>query len=87
MLHGGHLYLTASIIDTSQIALSIRDTGTGMSPNTQKKIFDPLFTTKDKGIGLGLAISKNLIEINGGHITVDSIPDQGSTFTLTLPTA
>jgi signal transduction histidine kinase len=49
------------------------------------KLFEPLFTTKTKGIGLGLAVSQRLIEANGGRIEARSEPDQGSTFTIFLP--
>ena len=48
-------------------------------------LFEPLFTTKPKGIGLGLAISKSLIEANGGHIIVESIEGEGSTFRVNFP--
>jgi signal transduction histidine kinase len=68
-----------------QIKLLFTDTGIGMSPKTMAQIFEPLFTTRAKGIGLGLSVSKNLIEVNGGGIQVESIEGQGSTFTLLLP--
>ena len=51
------------------------------------KIFEPLFTTRAKGIGLGLAISRNLVEGNGGSIEVESETGKGSTFTVRLPLA
>jgi signal transduction histidine kinase len=52
-----------------------------------EKIFEPLFTTRAKGIGLGLAVSRNLVEANGGSIKVESQVGEGSTFTVWLPLA
>jgi len=50
------------------------------------KIFEPLFTTRARGIGLGLAVSRSLVEANGGSMEVESEVGQGSTFTVILPT-
>ncbi|OGO32406.1 MAG: hypothetical protein A2Z29_02345 [Chloroflexi bacterium RBG_16_56_11] len=61
------------------------DTGCGIPAENLEKIFEPLFTTKPKGIGLGLAISKRLIEQNGGKIEVISQLGKGATFTVKLP--
>jgi signal transduction histidine kinase len=69
------------------IELKVADTGHGISLETRAKIFEPLYTTKAKGIGLGLAVSKNLVEVNGGTIEVKSTEGQGSTFSLMLPAA
>jgi PAS domain S-box-containing protein len=67
------------------VAISVRDTGVGITPENMKKLFEPLFTTKPKGIGLGLAVSKKLIEANGGQIEAESEAGVGTTFTLSLP--
>lgn len=69
----------------SLVSISIADTGCGIPPENMDKLFEPLFTTKLRGIGLGLAIAKNLVEANGGHIEVKSQEGQGSTFTVYLP--
>ena len=67
------------------VAIAVKDTGSGVMPENMKKLFEPLFTTKPKGIGLGLAVSQKLAEANGGRIEVQSEPGQGSTFSLYLP--
>jgi PAS domain S-box-containing protein len=67
------------------VVLSIKDTGSGITAENMKKIFEPLFTTKTKGIGLGLAVSRKLIEANRGRIEVESEPGQGCMFRLYLP--
>ena len=82
---GGNLTISSKP-DKGYVNLSIADTGFGISPKNLKKIFEPLFTTRAKGIGLGLAVSKSLLEANGGNFHVESKEDEGSTFTITLPT-
>jgi sensor domain CHASE-containing protein len=62
------------------------DTGIGMSRETLEKIWSPLFTTKAKGMGFGLPITKRLVEAHGGSISVASAPGKGTTFTVTVPT-
>jgi len=68
------------------VSVSIADTGCGIPEENMEKIFEPLFTTRAKGIGLGLAVSKNLVEANRGSVEVESQEGQGSTFTVILPT-
>ncbi|MBS7621985.1 hybrid sensor histidine kinase/response regulator, partial [Candidatus Bathyarchaeota archaeon] len=63
----------------------VSDTGVGMSGETMKKLWTPLFTTKAKGMGFGLSICKRFVEAHGGTITVESALGKGSTFTVTLP--
>jgi PAS domain S-box-containing protein len=67
------------------IAISVTDNGEGITPENMKKLFQPLFTTKAKGIGLGLVVCKNLVEANNGRIKVESEPAKGTTFTVLLP--
>ena len=67
-----------------QIAIEIEDTGCGIPAELLGRITDPFFTTKTKGVGLGLSISRHLCELNGGQMTIDSAPGQGTRFTLVL---
>ena len=67
------------------VDIMINDTGSGISREDIEKIFDPFYTTSPMGMGLGLAISKKIIEDHGGMITVNSEIEQGSTFTVSLP--
>jgi len=69
----------------SSIEISVSDTGEGISPDNMKKLFQPLFTTKPKGIGLGLTVCRRLTEANGGRIEVQSEGGKGTTFTVMLP--
>ncbi|MBC7130275.1 hypothetical protein H5T51_03500, partial [Candidatus Bathyarchaeota archaeon] len=68
-----------------QIMFSFSDTGIGMTEEVLKNLWNPLFTTKAKGMGFGLSICKRFIEAHGGSITVKSSPGKGTTFTVKLP--
>ncbi len=70
-----------------RVHLDVTDTGPGVPPENLEKIFEPLFTTKARGIGLGLAVSRSLARANGGEITLSSPPGKGATFRLTLEVA
>jgi signal transduction histidine kinase len=67
------------------IEISVCDTGEGICAGNMDKLFLPLFTTRSRGIGLGLALSRKYTEANGGRIDVESEPGEGTTFTITLP--
>jgi signal transduction histidine kinase len=84
MTKGGSLTISVSV-QNDFVAIAVLDTGSGITPENMKKLFEPLFTTKTRGIGLGLAVSKKLAEANGGRIEVESEPGKGSNFTLVLP--
>ncbi|MDA3786484.1 MAG: ATP-binding protein, partial [Deltaproteobacteria bacterium] len=71
--------------DGDYVQMSIKDSGTGIAANILDKIFDPYFSTKQQGSGLGLAISHSIISKHGGHISVHSTSEKGSTFMVYLP--
>jgi signal transduction histidine kinase len=70
-----------------RLRLDVTDTGCGIPPDNLERVFDPLFTTKARGIGLGLSVSRQLARVNGGDIVVTSELGVGSTFSLWLPAA
>lgn len=84
MPNGGELTLDA-IDEGTSVHLMIRDTGHGIPPEHLKSIFEPFYTTKAKGTGLGLANVENIIAEHGGDIWVESILNEGTTFHIRLP--
>lgn len=82
---GGKLVLAAKIASPGQIDVSISDTGIGIPKEDIEKIFEPLFTTKAKGIGLGLPITRLLVDAHKGSLLLQSEPGKGSVFTVRLP--
>jgi signal transduction histidine kinase len=85
MPRGGRLGIKIDAREPDWISISITDTGVGIPGENKEKIFEPLFTTKAKGIGLGMAISKTFVEGHGGSIEVQSEAGKGTTFTVELP--
>jgi signal transduction histidine kinase len=86
MPKGGVLQIRAyEDVPGRTVVIGVSDTGSGILPEHMTRLFQPLFTTKARGIGLGLSVAKNLVEANGGTITVYSEPGKGSTFNVTLP--
>ncbi|MFA5825945.1 MAG: PAS domain S-box protein [Gallionellaceae bacterium] len=86
MPEGGTLEIRAvEDMPSKTITVSIRDNGSGMTPEQLGHLFQPLFTTKARGIGLGLVVIKNLTQANGGTVAVQSDVGKGTVFTVTLP--
>ena len=84
MLDGGKLTVTSHESD-GKVHMIFSDTGTGMSKEVLQKLWTPFFTTKAKGMGLGLAICKRVVEAHGGEISVESNVEKGTTFTVAIP--
>lgn len=88
MPEGGTLEIQAyGDTQAGKVVISVRDTGSGITPENMARLFQPLFTTKARGIGLGLVVTKNLVEANGGTVTVESEAGHGTRVTVTLPAA
>jgi signal transduction histidine kinase len=86
MTGGGRLGL-AMAAGEKLVTLRISDSGQGIDPEHLAKIFDPFFSTKEHGTGLGLALTQQIIVEHGGTIDVESSPGKGTTFTVRLPAA
>jgi len=84
MPEGGKLAIAVRQKDSS-IQVEVVDTGCGIPEEARGKLFEPLYTTKAKGIGLGLAVCKSIIERHDGHIEVESSVGKGTTFAVKLP--
>jgi two-component system, LuxR family, sensor kinase FixL len=67
------------------VRVAVRDNGTGMSSENLDKIFQPFYTTKRDGLGMGLSISRSIIEAHGGCLWAANNPDRGATFSFTVP--
>jgi signal transduction histidine kinase len=81
---GGTLTLRAEAAG-DRLVLSVADTGTGIAPEVLPRLFEPYVTTKPRGLGLGLAIARRIVEAHGGRIEVASEPGRGSRFAVVLP--
>jgi signal transduction histidine kinase len=68
-----------------EIHISVTDTGVGVSAELLPRLFEPFYTTRSQGLGMGLPISRSIIEAHGGRLWVDSVPGEGSKFQMTLP--
>ena len=74
-------------IGVRAVRFTVRDSGRGIAPELQERLFEPFFTTRAEGTGLGLAIARGVARAHGGDITLRSAPGQGAEFILTVPLA
>ncbi len=84
MPRGGSLDITLRR-ENDHVQITFSDTGVDISPENMKNIFNPFFTTKSKGMGLGLAICKRIIESHHGTISVQSELGKGTSFAIRIP--
>lgn len=84
MDNGGRLTIRTLALN-GDIQIDVQDTGKGIAPSVESRMFDLFFHTKEGGTGVGLAIVKRVIEAHGGRVGVDSRPNQGATFSIILP--
>jgi signal transduction histidine kinase len=83
-LGAGELAIRSGL-DDGQLLISVNDTGVGLPPDHTKQMFKAFFTTKPQGTGMGLAISRSIVESHGGHLWATDHSGGGATFQFTLP--
>jgi two-component system sensor kinase FixL len=83
--HDRQVLVRAALDDDGMVRTSVRDRGTGLPPDSIEKVFRPFFTTKHDGLGMGLSISRSIIELHDGRLWGENNPDRGATFSFTLP--
>ncbi len=79
------LLIRSQVYDSDEVLVSVRDSGIGIDPKNDRRIFDAFFTTKAQGMGMGLSISHSIIEAHGGRLWAGANADHGATFHFTLP--
>jgi two-component system sensor kinase FixL len=79
------LVVSTSMAEPGLIAISVADTGAGISPEVMSQLFQPFFTTKRHGMGVGLSISRTIVEAHGGKVDISANPGGGTVFRFTLP--
>jgi two-component system sensor histidine kinase HydH len=84
MPQGGNIDIAVKSVDNN-IWIAFEDAGSGIPREVMEKIWDPFFTTKDKGTGLGLGIVKNIIEAHNGQIRMDARSEGGTRVSIRLP--
>jgi PAS domain S-box-containing protein len=83
--HGAVLEISSRLLSNGRVSLSIVDQGTGIAPDAIGELFNPFFTTKPDGMGMGLSICRSIVEAHGGEIQASNNLTAGATITITLP--
>jgi signal transduction histidine kinase len=78
------IVITTQNLDEDQVVASVEDSGTGLDPNAATRIFEPFYTTKSGGMGMGLSISRSIVESHGGRLWATANEGPGTTFHFTL---
>lgn len=79
------LVVSIALVADNMVEISVADTGTGISPEISAQLFQPFITTKRQGMGVGLSISRTIVEAHGGSIAPRPNPEGGTVFSFTLP--
>ena len=85
MENAGYITVSTSLGNSGKASITIKDTGKGINKDDLRHIFDPFFSRKDGGTGLGLSVVHGIVKKHGGKIDVESIPGAGTSFTVSLP--
>jgi signal transduction histidine kinase len=80
-----NLVIGSQLLETGDVAMIVRDSGVGVDPTVLDKVFEPFFTTKSEGMGMGLSVSRSIVESHGGHLWASLNEDHGATFHVALP--
>jgi two-component system sensor kinase FixL len=81
------LFVRVARAGSDAVEVTVRDTGTGLPPAHAERVFDPFFSTKPSGLGMGLSISRSIVEAHRGRLLATDNPDGGATFRMRLPVA
>jgi signal transduction histidine kinase len=77
--------ITTSQIEVNDLYIGVQDTGPGLSPETLSRLFEPFYTTKPDGMGMGLAICRSMVESHGGRLWATACQPQGALFQFSIP--